>query len=193
MGADVVEIRAVSERVLRDDINIAPIKLRIARLALRRNKALAEDGVGRAKTSGISAAVENGVACHLRIDGFAILAVERRREHVVTKPVSEQVVALFVVSPMRHVGLQWNERKDREQNCQRSATAPQQHRHQEHHGESEQQKVRQHWHGELAGFKRSEQRREKCADAAKTAIVSHENEERQEEGYRHDRASYRAE
>ena len=96
MSADVIEIRAVGQCVLRDDINVAPLKFWVGVcLAARRNKAFAKNHVGRAKAAGVRAAKQNGVARHFRIN------IERRGEHIVPEPVTEKMSALFVVEPVR--------------------------------------------------------------------------------------------
>ena len=124
VGADVVEVGAVGQRVLGDERHVAPVVGRVHEVALAGGReALAEDHVGRIETSGIGAAVEHGVAVHLGIDQFALgrlhqflaalgivgeLArrgiLERRREHVVAEPVAEVVTALLVVRPVREDG-----------------------------------------------------------------------------------------
>ena len=69
---------AVRQRVLRDDVNVAPVELRIARLVLRRDEALAENHVGGAETARIRAAEENRVAGHFGIN--ALLALRRLQQ-----------------------------------------------------------------------------------------------------------------
>jgi hypothetical protein len=102
LGADVVEVRAVGQRVLRDEIHIATVEVAVHEVPLaRRNEALGKNHVGRVEASGVGAAVQNRVTIHQgvkRLVGLWIL--ERRREHVVSEPVAEVVAALLVVSPM---------------------------------------------------------------------------------------------
>src|SRR5688572_20870757 len=103
MRADVVQVRAVRQGVLRDEIDIAPIKLRVTRLLARGNEALAKDHVSRIEAAWISPPEEDGVACHFGVDWLVVLVrVERGSEHVMAEPVAEEVSPLFVFLPMRH-------------------------------------------------------------------------------------------
>ena len=98
LRADVIQVCPIREGVLGDDINVAPIKFLIFnRLFFVRNKAIAENHVGGTKTAGISPAEENSVFRHLRIQWLAIRAFEWRSEHIVAKPITKPVVALFIV------------------------------------------------------------------------------------------------
>ena len=75
--ADVVQIRAVGQGVLGDDIDIAPVEFGIAAL-LGRDEAFAEDHVGRTKPSRIGAPIEHRALRHFGVQ------IEGRCEHVVT-------------------------------------------------------------------------------------------------------------
>ncbi len=122
LGAEIIQISAVGQRVLGDEITVAPVEfLVLFRLATVRNEAVAENRVGGAKTAGVGAAEEDGVAVHFRINQrgvgrifqqrgaelvvvaqFAGLGVgEGRSEHVVAEPEAEPVVALLALVPMR--------------------------------------------------------------------------------------------
>ena len=120
MRADVAEVSAVGQRVLRNQINVAAVENRIFGLLAGRNEALTKDHVSRVKAAGIGPTEEHSVPIHFGIDQvatrlfhqlFAQLFViaqlsvrpfERRRKHVMPKPISEIMPALLVVFPMRH-------------------------------------------------------------------------------------------
>ena len=102
--ADVLKISAISEGVLGDDVHIASIKIRVP-LVFRRSEALTENKIGGAKSAGIRSAKENGVLIHFRID------VEGRREHIMTVPITKEVVALFVLRPVVQGGPQGQQAK----------------------------------------------------------------------------------
>src|SRR4051812_34411265 len=95
MRADVTEIRSVRQRVLRIQIDVSPIEFRIHRLLGRWNEALAENHVSRVETPRVSAAEQDRVLLHLRINP------KGRSEHVVPKPVAKEMSALLVIGPMR--------------------------------------------------------------------------------------------
>src|SRR5207244_1181341 len=68
LGTDVLEVGAVRQRVLGDDINIAAIKVLVFfGLATVRGKALAKDHVSGAKAARVGAAEENSVLGHFGI------------------------------------------------------------------------------------------------------------------------------
>ena len=118
LRAEIIQISAVGQRILRDEINVAAVIGRIHRLIFGRDKAFAENHVGRAEPAGVGAAKENGVARHLRINEIGVRAFhhlcaqlgvvaefpvrpdKRRREHVVPEPVAEPVVALLALRPV---------------------------------------------------------------------------------------------
>jgi hypothetical protein len=53
VGADVHQIRGIGQSVLRDDVNVTPVKVGVARFAFRRDEAFAKDRVSRAESSRI--------------------------------------------------------------------------------------------------------------------------------------------
>ena len=106
---DVIEVSAVGQRVLGDNIHIPPIELLIElRLAFVRDKTVAKDHVSWAKAAGISAAEKYGVLGHFGIQRFAIRPVEWRGEHIVTEPITKPVVPLLIIRPMSQDGMEWH-------------------------------------------------------------------------------------
>ena len=106
-----------------------------------RREALAEDGVGRAETAGIGAAVEHRVFGHLRIERFAVRALERRGEHVMAEPVAEPVVALVAVEPVGQAGVKRHGGKEPQRDEQRAALAIDHEREDERQRDGHQQQV----------------------------------------------------
>ena len=109
MGADVIQISAVSQRVLSDDVNVTPVKLRIPPI-LRVYKTFTKNKVGGAKPAGIRSSKKDGVAFHLRVD------IKWRCEHVVPVPVAKEMTALLVVRPVVQGRAHWKQGKD----CQKA-------------------------------------------------------------------------
>ena len=73
LRAQVIQVGAVRQRVLGDDINVAPVKfLVLLRLAIMRDKTFAENDVSRAETARVRAAKKNGVTRHLRINELGL-------------------------------------------------------------------------------------------------------------------------
>ncbi len=69
LSADVIHVRAVRQRVLCDDVNIAPVKfLVLFGLLVVRGEAFAKDHVCGAESSGVRAAEQDGVRGHFGID-----------------------------------------------------------------------------------------------------------------------------
>src|SRR5262249_49466095 len=102
LGPDVFQVGAVSKGVLGYDIDIATVEVRVGcRLTMFRQETVAENHVGRAKPAGISAPVQDGIFGHFRIERFAVRPCEGWSKHVMPEPISEQMVALLVVRPMR--------------------------------------------------------------------------------------------
>src|SRR5579863_9198506 len=119
LRAQVIQIGAVRQGVLSNDINVAAVKMLVLlRLAIMRDKTFAEDNVSRAETSRVGAAKENGVPRHFGINQFALDGVfqqffaaggivaqfpivhEWRGEHIMAVPIAEPVVALLAVMPV---------------------------------------------------------------------------------------------
>ena len=123
MGADGVEIRTVGEGVLRDERHVTPIKVRVAPLG-RVGEALGKNHVRRVEAAGVGAAEEDGVLRHLRIDRLAVRLGERRREHVVPVPETEQVPALLALPPMLQNRPRRQERQHNQDNHRRQRLAP---------------------------------------------------------------------
>src|SRR5437868_9889979 len=129
MRADVFEISPISERVLRDEIDVAPVEYWILRFFARRNEAFAEDHVSRIEPARVGAAKENRIAVHLRVNQlsfgtfqqlftqlfvvtqFSIGGFERWREHVMAEPIAEIVAKLLVVFQVRKNRVNWHDRK----------------------------------------------------------------------------------
>src|ERR1043166_695677 len=79
LRADIIQVCAIRECVLRNEIDIATIEIGVLFGLLRAwHKAVAKDHVSGAKTARISAAVEEGVSGHLGIKRLAIGPLERR-------------------------------------------------------------------------------------------------------------------
>src|SRR6266478_1802856 len=77
MGADVVQVSAVRQCVLGDNINVAAIEMLVLRrLAIVRREAFAEDHVSWAEAPRISPAVKYRILCHFRKDRFAVRPFE---------------------------------------------------------------------------------------------------------------------
>ena len=93
MSPDVIKVGAVSERVLGDDVDIAPVKIWIT-LVFGSCETFAKNKVRGTKTARIRAAEQNSVLIHLFID------FERWGKHVVAEPIAKQVAALLVVGPI---------------------------------------------------------------------------------------------
>src|SRR5690606_15471893 len=108
VGADVIEVGAIGERVLGNQVDVAAVEVRVP-LFGRRQLALAKDHVGRIEPAGISASKQNGIRGHRRIN------LEWRLEHVVTKPKAEQMAALFIIRPMREDGMDWHHSENPEE------------------------------------------------------------------------------
>ena len=105
--ADVVQIGAVGQGILRDKIDIAAIKVNVHRwLAIGGDKTVAEDHVSGAEPSRISAAEKDGVFGHFRVERLAVSAVEWGRKHVVPEPITEPMVALLIIRPVGHNGIE---------------------------------------------------------------------------------------
>ncbi|MFN9905140.1 MAG: hypothetical protein ACK56F_03310, partial [bacterium] len=108
VGADVVEVGVIGQGVLGDDVHVAAVEARVEAV-LGRGERLGEDHVGRAETSWVGAAVENGMRGHGRVERHAVGVLGRLAmpgiasglEHVVAEPVPEEVPALLVVAPVR--------------------------------------------------------------------------------------------
>ncbi|OQB91587.1 MAG: hypothetical protein BWX84_01316 [Verrucomicrobia bacterium ADurb.Bin118] len=160
MGADVHQICAVGEGVLRDDVHVAPVIERILGFAARRGEAFAENGVGGAEPAGIRAAVEDRVAGHLRVDEFdlfrilpqlgaqfriiterAVGRLERRREHVVPEPIAEQVPVLLVLEPVLHERITGHDGEHGQGDHQGRPLTIHRHPHHEDHGHPQQQQA----------------------------------------------------
>src|SRR5205823_220021 len=110
MRADVIEIRAVRQGVLRDDINIAAVKvLVLQRLAFVRDEALAKNRVRRTETTRVRAAVQYRILGHLRVQRLAVRPFERWREHIMAEPIPKPMSALLIVRPVRHDGVDWHQ------------------------------------------------------------------------------------
>ena len=69
---DVFQIGLIGERILSNDINVAAVEIRIARLAFRRDETFAEDHVRRTKPAGVRAAEEHRLAGHFRIHELCV-------------------------------------------------------------------------------------------------------------------------
>ena len=124
VGADVAQVGAVGQGVLGDDIDIAAVEvLVLRRLAMVRGEALAEDHVGGAEAAGIGAAEEHRVLGHLRVERFAVGALEGRGEHVMAEPVAEPVVALLAVEPVGEAGVKRHGGEEAQRDEQRAALA----------------------------------------------------------------------
>ena len=93
VSPDVLEVSAVCEGVLGDNVHIASVKVRVT-FVFRVNEAFAENKIGGAESAGISASKENSVLIHLGIN------VKGRCKHIVPVPIAEEVIALFVFGPV---------------------------------------------------------------------------------------------
>src|SRR5262245_14544856 len=108
MRADVVQVSSIGQSVLGNDVNIAPVKVRVrSRFAVGGKETVAKDHVGWRKSAWIRSAEQNGVASHLGVDQvpvgsfhrflaqfwivgqFPIGSDKRRRKHVMPEPVAE--------------------------------------------------------------------------------------------------------
>ena len=185
VGADVIQIGAVGEGILGDDVHVSAVKFWVAGLAIRRGEALGKHHVSRTKASRIGAAVQNRIAGHFWIDWLAVLAFERRAEHVVPKPVAKQVVALFVVGPMRHVRLKRHQGEDSQGKGEGCTVFPEHQAGEEEQGQAEQQKVGQHRHGELPGRKGFQQGADEGGHAAEGDFFTHDDHQSQSEREQH--------
>ena len=123
VGADSVEVRAVGEGVLRDERHVAPVEVGVAPLG-RVGETLGKNHVRRVEAAGVGAAEEDGVLRHLRIDRLAVRLGERRREHVVPVPETEQVPALLVLPPMLQNRPRRQQRQHDQDNHRRQPVAP---------------------------------------------------------------------
>src|SRR5207248_652412 len=134
LRADVTEIGPVSQRVLRDQVYVAPVEHRVLlRLLTRWNETLAKDHVSRIEPAWIGPAEEHSIAIHFGIDQISarllhelfpqLLVVtelsigrfEWRREHVMSEVIAKIVAALFVILPVREDRVSRHHRKNREQ------------------------------------------------------------------------------
>ena len=131
LGAKILQISPVGERVLCDEINVAAVKVRVHRLAARRHETFAEDHVSRDKASGIGAAEQNRIPGHFRVDAVW------RCEHVMPKPVAEPVVALFTVGPVHQCRIAGNRSEGDQGDAQRNFLAKHPYRTKEKQGHSQ--------------------------------------------------------
>ena len=117
MGTDVIQISAVGQCVLGDDVHVAPVKIGVPTI-FRVDEAFAKNKVGWAKAAWIRSSKKDGVAFHLWVD------IKWRCEHVVPVPVAKEMAALFVIRPIVKCGANWQQGKDAQQDAQqRSALA----------------------------------------------------------------------
>ena len=108
---------------MRDERHVAPVKVRVAPFG-RVGEALGKNHVRRVEAAGVGAAEEDGVLRHLRIDRLVVRLGERRREHVVPVPETEQVPTLLVLPPMLQNRPRRQQRQHDQDNHRRQRLAP---------------------------------------------------------------------
>ena len=124
LGPDVIEVSAVRQRVLSDNINVAAIELPVQRRqAIAGDEAIAENHVRRCETARVGAAIQNRVLGHFGIERLAVGTVERRREHVVAKPITEPMFVLLIVRPVSENGMERYQSEQAQCEGQRGALA----------------------------------------------------------------------
>ena len=115
MVADVGHVGGIGERILRDDINIAPVKrnggafqIWVLEFLLRRHCALTENHVCRHKPTRVSAAKQKCATLHRRIFATGI-------KHPIAKLITKVVTALLAALPVH--------RKRNQSQCHQSDAA----------------------------------------------------------------------
>src|SRR5467141_2364097 len=120
LRADVIKIGGIGQRILRDDIDVAAVKVSVLRrLTAVMLKAFAEDHVSGTKTARVSSSKQHGILRHRGKERFFIGSFEWRREHIVAEPIAKHMTALVALEPMRQPGMERHQGKRRQNNGQR--------------------------------------------------------------------------